>query len=133
MKLKFDADGHVVVENGLPVYVHDDGREEAFDAAAVTAQLHHEMIGGAFARSYYLQRNVCVPADMLHSRFGASFRVEDGRVVGHDASGNKIYSRTKPGELADFEEVIAGLIESHPQSSQLMHDRPRLGVHQTVQ
>lgn len=133
MKLKLDADGHAVVDDGRPVYVHDDGREEAFDAVAVTAQLHHEIIGGAFARSYYLQRNVCIPSDMLHSRFGASFRVEGGRVVGYDATGNKLYSRTNAGELADFDEVIAGLIEAHPQSSQLMHDRPRPGVHQTVQ
>ena len=32
MKLKLDADGHVVVQDGKPVYVHDDGKEVAFDA-----------------------------------------------------------------------------------------------------
>ena len=34
MKLKLDANGHVVVENGMPVYVHDDGKEIPFDASA---------------------------------------------------------------------------------------------------
>ncbi|MBN7122887.1 hypothetical protein BSU01_14380 [Erwinia billingiae] len=33
MKLKLDENGHVVVSDGKPVYVHDDGKEVAFDAA----------------------------------------------------------------------------------------------------
>lgn len=32
MKLKLDENGNVVVEDGKPVYVHDDGKEVAFDA-----------------------------------------------------------------------------------------------------
>jgi hypothetical protein len=32
MKLKLDADGHVVVQDGKPMYVHDDGHEAPFDA-----------------------------------------------------------------------------------------------------
>jgi len=31
MKLKLDDAGHVVVSDGRPVYVHDDGKEVAFD------------------------------------------------------------------------------------------------------
>lgn len=51
MKLKLDADGHAVLEGGHPVYVHDDGKEIAFDAARTTetikrlngeAQTHRE-------------------------------------------------------------------------------------------
>lgn len=34
MKLKFDEAGHVVVHEGKPVYVHDDGKELPFDAPA---------------------------------------------------------------------------------------------------
>lgn len=32
MKLKLDDDGNVVVTDGKPVYVHDDGKEVSFDA-----------------------------------------------------------------------------------------------------
>lgn len=32
MQLKLDENGHVVVQDGKPVYVHDDGKELAFDA-----------------------------------------------------------------------------------------------------
>lgn len=51
MKLKLDAEGHAVLEGGHPVYVHDDGKEIAFDAARTTetikrlngeAQTHRE-------------------------------------------------------------------------------------------
>lgn len=39
MKLKLDADGHVVVQDGKPVYVKDDGTEEAFDAAQTIGKI----------------------------------------------------------------------------------------------
>ena len=34
MKLKLDDAGHVVVQDGKPVYVYEDGKESPFDAAA---------------------------------------------------------------------------------------------------
>lgn len=39
MKLKLDAQGHVVVQDGKPVYVTDDGQEVAFDAVETTAAI----------------------------------------------------------------------------------------------
>lgn len=39
MKLKLDAENHVVVQDGKPVYVHDDGKEVAFDAAQTVATI----------------------------------------------------------------------------------------------
>ena len=39
MKLKLDDAGHVVVSEGKPVYVHDDGREAAFDAPGTVATI----------------------------------------------------------------------------------------------
>lgn len=39
MKLKLDENGHVVVENGMPVYVHEDGKEIPFDATKATAKI----------------------------------------------------------------------------------------------
>lgn len=45
MKLKLDENGNVVVQDGKPVYVYDDGKEVAFDALQATqkiAQLNSE-------------------------------------------------------------------------------------------
>jgi hypothetical protein len=39
MKLKLDEAGHVVVADGKPVYVHEDGKEIPFDAAQTVATI----------------------------------------------------------------------------------------------
>jgi hypothetical protein len=39
MKLKLDDAGHVVVADGKPVYVYDDGKEVPFDAAGTVATI----------------------------------------------------------------------------------------------
>ncbi|HDM8441806.1 TPA: hypothetical protein RU323_004637 [Yersinia enterocolitica] len=203
MKLKLDADGKVVVENGMPVYVHGDGKEIPFDASAalskITAlngeakthreakeaaeaqlgkfsgiddpakaiealqtltkidqkklidagavdqvkaeitkafqtqlddangksktledQLYKEMIGGRFGSSSFIKDKVAIPADFVQARFGQSFKIEDGKVVAYDPSGNKVFSRTKPGELADFDEALEFLVEQYPQKDHIL-------------
>ena len=197
MKLKLDANGNVVVQDGKPVYVHDDGKEVAFDASATVATisrlnaeakshregkeaaekllksfegiadpaaalkaletvsnldhkklidsgevekvkaeitkafqaqldesngkaktleqaLYGEKVGGAFARSKLIADKLAIPADMVQARFGQSFKIEDGKTVAYDQSGNKIFSRSRPGELADFDEALETLIEQYP-------------------
>lgn len=39
MKLKIDENGNAVLEDGKPVYIHDDGKEVAFDAASTVATI----------------------------------------------------------------------------------------------
>ena len=39
MKLKLDAEGHVIVQDGKPVYVGDDGKDIVFDAPATSATI----------------------------------------------------------------------------------------------
>lgn len=39
MKLKVDENGHVVVQDGKPVYVHEDGKEVPFDAPQAMAKI----------------------------------------------------------------------------------------------
>lgn len=39
MKLKLDDQGHAVLQDGHPVYIHDDGKESPFDAAATLATI----------------------------------------------------------------------------------------------
>lgn len=58
-------------------------------------QLYDSMIGGSFAGSKYIADKIAIPADLLQARFGQAFKVEEGRIVAYDASGNKIYSRAK--------------------------------------
>ncbi|MFZ3193694.1 MAG: DUF6651 domain-containing protein [Moraxellaceae bacterium] len=202
MKLKLDENGHVVVQDGKPVYVHADGKELAFDAAhalekigtlnreaqghreakesaegklkafegiedaaaarkaletvknldqkklvdagevekvkleAIKAleeqyapvvkkaqdleqQLIGEKIGGSFSRSKFIAEKLAIPADMAQAAFGSAFKLEDGRVVAYQG-GNKIFSRAKPGELADFDEALETLISSYPHRDSIL-------------
>lgn len=197
MKLKLDENGHVVVADGKPVYVHDDGKEIPFDAAGTVATISRlngeakshreraeaaeqavkafegitdageakkameivknldakklvdagevdkvraeaikaiedkyspivaerdalknslvsEKVGGSFARSKMIADKLAIPADMVQARFGEHFKLEGDSVIAYDKSGNKLFSRAKPGEVADFDEALEMLIEQYP-------------------
>lgn len=76
-------------------------------------------VSGGFANSKFVKDKVAIPSDLLEAKFGSAFKVEDGRVVGY-LNGNKIYSRSKPGELADFEESIEAIIDAYPQKDAIL-------------
>lgn len=209
MKLKLDANGNVVVQDGKPVYVKDDGSEVAFDVMGTTQtiarlnaeakshreraeqaeakakafdgiedpakarealqtianldakklvdageidkvkseiskafqaqldavtskaqefeqQLYTEKVGGAFARSKLIvgdgenKPKLTIPPDMVEARFGKQFSIEDGRIVAKDQHGQKIYSKSNPGELAGFDEALEFLVEQYPNRDQIL-------------
>lgn len=207
MKLKLDDQGHVVVQDGKPVYVHDDGKEVAFDApgtvstisrlngeakshreraeaaeqalkgfegitdpaAALKAlstvknlddkrlvdagevekvkaeaikaieekyapylkenetlkgQLNSHLIGGAFASSKFIAEKFAAegPAgvEIARALFAANLKVEDGKVVGYDGNGGKLYSRARPGELASADEAIELLVDAYPYKNSIL-------------
>ena len=205
MKLKLDAEGHAVLQDGKPVYVHDDGKEVAHDAAATVAtinrlygeakgyreakeaaekslkafeglddpaaakkaletlanldakklvdageidkvkaeiskayqaqldeatkkatefesQLYNEKIGGSFARSKVRQDKLVEAYDAATTQavFGQNFKVEDGKITAYDQHGGKIFSRSRPGEMADFDEALEILVENHPNKLNIM-------------
>jgi hypothetical protein len=211
MKLKLDADGHAVLQDGQPVYVHDDGREIAFDAAKAFAkigeltgentktrkraetaeanlkqfegiedaaaarkametvanfdqkklvdagevdkvkaeairaveekyaptvkraeelerELYGERIGGSFSRSKFIAEKAAIPPDFVQARFGSNFKMEDGKVVAYDNQGNKIFSRTRPGEVADFDEALETLVNSHPNRDAILKGTGATGM-----
>ncbi|MFA5595933.1 MAG: DUF6651 domain-containing protein [Pusillimonas sp.] len=87
---------------------------------ALEQQLYSEKIGGSFTRSKLIADKFAIPADLVQARFGQSFKVEEGRIVAYDPSGNKIYSRTRPGEIADFDEAIEALVDQYPYKEQIL-------------
>jgi hypothetical protein len=79
------------------------------------AQLQQEILGGAFSRSKYIADKLAVPADIVQARFGHSFLIEEGnKIVAVDAKGERIFSRGRPGEVADFDEALETLVEAYP-------------------
>lgn len=90
-----------------------------------TSELNSHMIGSGFANSKLLTDDkhplrLAIPGEMARAYFGAHFKVEDGKTVGYDAAGNKIYSATRPGELADFDEALDHLVRACPFKDQIL-------------
>lgn len=116
MKLKLTPEGHAVVKNGMPVYVHSNGTEEAFDAAGTVAALNRRH----FETSKFVADRLTVPVDVALAAFGPSFKVEDGKFVAHDQHGMKLYSYTRPGEAADFDEAMERLVSQYPEKEKIL-------------
>ena len=87
---------------------------------AFQSQLHNELIGGGFARSKYIQENIAVPVDMIQATFGKNFQIENGKVVAVGVDGQKIYSRTRPGEIADFDEALETLVGGYQHKDSIL-------------
>jgi hypothetical protein len=83
-------------------------------------QLYAEKIGGSFARSKYIADKLAVPVDMVQATFGQNLKIEDGKVVAYDVQGQKIFSRARPGELADFDEAIETLVSQYPHRDHIL-------------
>lgn len=94
-------------------------------------QIRDLMIGAKFRQSNYFVGNeqqppkTLLPPDIAETYFGKHFKVEQGSngkavVVGYDIKGNQIYSRKKPGELAEFDEAIVRIVDEYPQKEQIL-------------
>lgn len=82
--------------------------------------LYNEKIGGNFARSKFAAEKTIIPPHMLQKTYGDSFKIEDGQVVPYDANGKVIYSRARPGEIADFDEALETLISNDPHRDNIL-------------
>lgn len=87
---------------------------------ALRNDLYAEKIGGSFTRSKFIADKAAIPADLMQARFGGSFKVEDGKIIAYDQAGNKIYSRTKAGEIADFDEALETIVDAYPYRDQIL-------------
>lgn len=93
-------------------------------AEQLESQLNHHLIGGMFSRSKFIAEKFAAegPAgsEIAQALFGGRMKVEGGKVVGYDANGNKLYSRSKPGELADGDEIIELLVDAYPHKASIL-------------
>lgn len=94
-----------VEEKYAPVVAERDG---------LLKSLVDEKVGGSFARSKMIAEKLAIPADLVQARFGEAFKVEGSDVVAYDKSGNKLFSRSNPGEVAKFDEALEILIDQYP-------------------
>ena len=117
MKLKLNKDGSAVVRNGAPVYILGNGTEREIDGAAAW----NLMLAKHFETSP-LMAGLKLPTDMAASFFGDSFRIEAGKLVAVDKHGIQLYSTTRHGEAADFNEAFAQLVDRYERKGMIQRE-----------
>ena len=83
------------------------------DNGKVVASFHEALVGEKILASEFLKKTTYSPAD-AKAIYGRNFRVEDGKVVPYDQTGNPIYSTAKAGEYASVDEALQVFIDSRP-------------------
>lgn len=122
MKLKLNKDGSAVVRNGAPVYVLDSGIEREIDGAAAMKLA----IGKHFEASPVMNK-LTIPAGMAAAFFGDSFQIQDGKLVAVDKDGIQLYSTTRHGELANFDEALSQLVDRYPSKAKILREPSNSG------
>jgi hypothetical protein len=78
------------------------------------------MVTNKFSQSKFVQDGLVIPPDFAEARFGKSFKIVDGKVVAHDGQGKPIYSRKRPGEIAEFDEALEVLVDEYPEKARIL-------------
>jgi hypothetical protein len=83
--------------------------------------LSRETVGNRFAMSKFAAEKL-TPAgvDLVRTIYADRLKVEDGRVHGVNADGSKMLSIARPGEVADFDEVIESFVASYPHKEHIL-------------
>ena len=99
-----------------------EAREKALaeENSKLTANLNDHIIGGSFTSSKFISEKLAIPADIAQKVFGDRFKVEGGKLVPLDQSGNPIFSATRHGEHADFEEALQVIVSQYPNKDHIL-------------
>jgi hypothetical protein len=95
--------------------------QEKFDAEVaknsdLSNQLFDAKVTAKFATSEVVKKTVLTP-DIAAKVFGSNFNM-DG--TAKDAAGNIIYSKSKPGEPAEFDEALTIILDAYPAKDAIM-------------
>jgi hypothetical protein len=86
----------------------------------VSGELDNMRVNSVFANSEFVRENVAMPREFFEAAFRPHFKPVDGKVQAYDKSGNPVYSRKSPGAIADPEEALEILVDTHPQKSTIL-------------
>ena len=87
---------------------------------SVTDKLNDTVLSAAFSGSKFINESIAIPADLFQASFAKNFRVDEGQIVPVDAKGEPIFSKTRYGEVADFEEGISILVDGYANKDRIL-------------
>jgi len=90
-----------------------------------TGTIYNLMVDDKFNTSGFVNEKLAMTPRMARSYFGPNFQVEQNdmghnQVVGYFGNGEKIYSKERIGELADFNEALQLMVEKDPDRNSLL-------------
>jgi hypothetical protein len=90
--------------------------------AKLTTQLHGHVIGNNFANSKFIKEKLldAIQGPVAQKIFGDAFKVDDKGNLVATLDGQPIFSATRHGEHADFEEAISVIVQKHPLAASFM-------------
>ena len=114
------GDDHKVEVENLKKEMNNTWQSKLAEKDTTIAGLEKQLFGATvtskFATSEVVKSTV-LPPDVAAAVFGSNFK-PDGSAT--DSSGNPIYSKAKPGELAGFEEALQVLIDNYPSKNAIL-------------
>jgi hypothetical protein len=93
------------------------------DLQAKEGTIYELMVNTQFANSPTIRDKTVLPSDSASEYFGKYFKVEgegkEAKVIGY-YNNEKILSRERPGEVAEFEEALAVVIDHYPMKEHIL-------------
>lgn len=90
-------------------------------AEEATQRANNVLLDSAFTGSEFARNRLTEAGlDLARAAFGKQFKVEDGKIVAYDASGNQIYSEKAVGEPASFDEAFEKIISTYKHKDQIL-------------
>lgn len=77
-------------------------------------------LGNAFSQSDFVRDRIAIPSEIFQGHFAKNFKVEEGKIVPYDSTGNKLFSKKRMGEVADFEEAISLIVDTYPHKDTIL-------------
>jgi len=85
--------------------------------------IYELMVNSRFASSPTILEKTTLPPDIAANYFSKNFKVEGegagAKVVGY-INGERIFSKERPGEVAEFEEALNVVIDSYPMKDRIL-------------
>lgn len=116
------------VRNEISAQFQKDIDDAKAENGTLRSQLSNLHLGSAFENSKWIKDNVAIPVDMLRKNFGESFKYENNEIHAIDAQGNRMLSRKKGGEYADFDEAISIIVEGYQYKDSILKGNNHSGT-----
>lgn len=95
--------------------------------STLSSKVDRLTLSSAFAQSEFIANRIAVPREMFEATFGNNFKVEDGKIIPYDASGNRVYSKKRMGEIADIDEAFEIMVDGYAHKDTILRAPERGG------